>query len=247
VAPAILVCMLLLLACEPVTTVSPAAGSSGPTPSPAVSKPPASADASGTPAAPIPSADPVPIEVVDLGFTIIPDDASGSVAYAAVLRNPNTEWALQRAEVLVDLLGSDGAFIAGADVVLTLLPGQTSAIVGQVSGAAEAATLDVRPSEDLTGFVPRADTAETFDAVDVLTRQSGTGWLTTGTLVSRFATTQSFVEVIAVNRDANGSLLSGATVGVEVIEPGATVTFEVLDSVPHHAIGRTDIFWQLTR
>jgi hypothetical protein len=189
----------------------------------------------------------VPIEVVELGFTVIPDDPSSSVAYAAVVRNPNTEWALQRAEVLVDLLDSEGAFIAGADVVVTLLPGQTSAIAGQVSGAAEATSLDVRPSEDLTGFVPRAATNETFDAIDVSTRQSGTGWLTTGTLVSRFDTTQTFVDVVAVHRDSDGSLISGATVGVEVMEPGATSMFEVLDSVPHRTIGSTDIFWQLTR
>ncbi len=245
-APAILV-LVLMLGCEPVTTASPTAGSGPLGPSPAVSAAPRSGAPSGTAGAPAPSSDPVPIEVVELGFTVIPDDPSSSVAYAAVVRNPNTEWALQRAEVLVDLLDSEGAFIAGADVVVTLLPGQTSAIAGQVSGAAEATSLDVRPSEDLTGFVPRAATNETFDAIDVSTRQSGTGWLTTGTLVSRFDTTQTFVDVVAVHRDSDGSLISGATVGVEVMEPGATSMFEVLDSVPHRTIGSTDIFWQLTR
>ena len=195
----------------------------------------------------VPAEDLLPIEVVETGYTILSDDPSGSIAYAAILRNPNTDWAFQRAQVLVDLLDAKGGFLAGADVVVTLLPGQTSAIAGQISGGGGAASLDVRPPEDSAAFVTRAATDEGFEVLDVATAQEGGGWLTTGTLVSRFAARQSFVEVIAVQRDAAGVLLGGANGGVEAIEPGASVPFEVLDDAPYAAIGRTDVYWQLTR
>ena len=208
----------------------------------ATSTPPASQGATVPPSA---VADPVPIEVVEAGLTAFPGDAGGSVSYAAVLHNPNTDWMLQRAEVLVDFLDANGAFVGGEELLVTILPGQTTAISGQSAGAGAATQIVVQPPEDVTAFVRRAG-GEGFDVLDVATEAGASTWLTTGTLVSRFGALQTFVQVFAVHR-AGGLIVGGASGGIESIEPGASATFEIVDSSAYAAVEATGVYWQVTR
>ena len=246
-APAILVCLLLLTGCAPMS--SPPTVTVLPEPTPSTTPTPPSGSPGTAPSQPVPADDPLPIEVAELGYTLLPDVSAGTVAYAAILRNPNTEWALQRAEVKVDLLDADGAFLAGADVVLTLLPGQSSAIAGLIvdEDAPAIASMAVHPPEDGSAFVPRAPSDESFGIVEVTTVPTNPGRLTTGSLVSAFATTQTFVQLVAVHRDGSGRLAGGATGAVETIQPGASVAFEINDSTAYPDVASTDVWWQLTR
>jgi hypothetical protein len=233
------------------------AGCAGPSPSlPAVTRTPtpsiaataAPTDEPGA-SAPTPLEDPpLAIELVAGGYTGFPDEAGGFASYGAILRNPNTGWSVQRAEVKIDFLDASGAFIAGEEVVVTILPGQETAIGGQASGAAEASQMDVQLPDDLTAFVPRATTNEGFDVTDIVWTGNGArGWLTTGELTSRFATPQSFVQVVAIHRDEAGSIVGGAGGGIQDIAPGGSAKFEIVDTSPYTDIMQTDIYWQVTR
>ena len=149
-------------------------------------------------------------------------------------------------EVFVDFLGPDGAFLAGEEPVVTILPGQTTAIAGQAAGAGEAATIDVRPPDDVVAFQPRADEG-TFDVEDIRTTSADGQTITTGRLMSRFQTDQSFVEVIAIYRDGAGSIVGGASGGIEAIPAGGSAEFEIIGVSPSVEIASTEVYWQVAR
>jgi hypothetical protein len=196
----------------------------------------------------VPSEDPpLEIEVVETGFTAFPDDSRGVASYGAILRNPNTGWSLQRAEVRIDFLDATGAFITGAEVAVTILPGQTTAIAGQSSGAGDAASMTVQPPEDLTAFVPRPATDDTFEVRDLQTESMAGQWVTTGQLVSGFTNRQSFVQLVAIHRDATGAIVGGGGGGVEALEPAASAAFEIVDASPYAEVSVTEVHWQVTR
>ncbi|HET9346048.1 MAG TPA: hypothetical protein VFO05_10110, partial [Candidatus Limnocylindrales bacterium] len=64
---------------------------------------------------------PVPLDVVGTGLSPVAGDEA-SATYAAVLRNPNLSSAAVRMQILVDFLDPTGAFVAGEEVPVTLLP-----------------------------------------------------------------------------------------------------------------------------
>jgi hypothetical protein len=232
------------------------AGCAGPSPSPSAVTSPATPTIVATAAPTLqPSAagsatlddPPLAIELVAGGYTGFPDEAGGFASYGAILRNPNTSWSVQRAEVKIDFLDDSGTFIAGEEVVVTILPGQETAIGGQASGAGAASQMDVQLPDDLTAFMSRAATDEGFDVADVETVTGAGGLLTTGTLTSRFATPQSFVQVVAIHRDDAGTIVGGAGGGIQEIAPGASAEFEIVDGSPYTDVVKTDIYWQVTR
>jgi hypothetical protein len=224
-------------------------------PPPVVTGPPASvpdgtpvASSSLAPSAFVPAEDPpLAIELLESGFTAFPDDGGGFASYGAVLRNSNTGWSVQRAEVMIDFLDATGAFIAGEEVAITILPGQTTAIAGQSSGAGNAARMEVHPPEDDPAFVPRPSTGEDFGVTGLRTEAVAGQWLTTGELESRFETPQSFVQLVAIYRDAAGHIVGGGGGGVQAIAPGASSAFEIVDSSPYADVSATDVYWQIAR
>jgi hypothetical protein len=193
------------------------------------------------------AADPVQLEVVESGFTTIVDDQGGAASYGAILRNPNADWAAVRMEVHVDAFDAGGAFIAGEEVVVTALPGQVTAIGGLSQGAGTAATVEIVPPEDLTAFQPRPATDETFAVEDVRTASGGGQTTTTGRLVSTFATEQTFVQLVAIYRDAAGRIIGGAGGGVQSIPAGGSADFEIVEATPGAEVAATEVYWQVTR
>jgi hypothetical protein len=189
--------------------------------------------------------DPSPVEVVDSGFT--PDDQGGSATYGALLHNPNTSWAAVRMEVHVDFLGRDGSFIAGEEPIVTILPGQTTAIGGHAFGAGEAASMEVVPPDDIVAFGPRPADEGAFTVEDVQTTSRGDLTITTGRLVSTFPTEQTFVQVSAIYRDGAGAIVGGAGGGVQSIPPDRSAAFEIVEATPSVEIASTEIYWQVTR
>jgi len=220
------------------------------TPSPSVSSSPvprASAAGSTAPSASVPvELDPSPVEVLDSGFTTTADPEGGSTSYGALLRNPNASWAAVRMEVHVDFLGADGSFVAGEEPVVTILPGQTTAIGGLAAGAEAAASIEVTAPDDIVAFQPRADEG-TFVVEDIQTTSGDGQTTTTGRLVSRFQTDQSFVEVVAIYRDGAGSIVGGASGGVEGVPAGGSAEFEIVEFTPAVEINTTEVYWQVTR
>lgn len=184
--------------------------------------------------------------VTDTGFTALPDDQGGSASYAALIRNPNLAWAAVRMGVHVDFYDATGAFLKGEDVVVTVLPGQTTAIGGQAHGAGSATRMEVVLPDDLTAFLPRPLTSERFEAEVLTTSRAGGQTSTIGRLESKFATEQSFVQLVAVYRDPDGAIIGGAGGGVQTIAAGGSADFEI-NSTLYPNLSDTEIYWQVTR
>jgi hypothetical protein len=191
-------------------------------------------------------ADPAPLELVESGFTAFPDDQGGFASYAALIHNPNSAWAAARMEIHVDFYDAADAFLAGEDVVATVLPGQTTAIGGEAHGAGDAARMEVVLPDDLAAFQPRDLTSERFEAEVVQTSRAGGQTTTIGQLTSLFATEQTFVQLVAVYRNGEGSIIGGAGGGVESIAPGASAAFEVVSAL-YPELSGTEVYWQVTR
>jgi hypothetical protein len=186
----------------------------------------------------------VPITVDDSGFTPVLTDAENYATYAAVLTNPNTEWAVYRMTIEVNFFGADDAFIGGEEPGITLLPGQTTAIAGQSFGAGAAVRLLVAPPDDPTPYLPFTSSGS-IEVSDVQMSRGDAGLLTTGTLTSRLTSDQTFLQLAAVYRDAGGLIVGGAVGAVEAVPSGASVPFEIPDTQAPASVATVDVYWQL--
>jgi len=222
------------------STLQPSAGS--PTPG------------STDPGTPRPTLEPVPtpdegsyqpVVVDSFGFTPINTDGNDFSSWAAVFTNPNTEWAIFRMPVQIEFYGADDLFLGGDELYVTILPGQTTAIAGQ-GGTAATTRFVVTPADDPTPYVPLISSG-TVEITDVESVATDIGRLTTGSLTSTLTTDQTFMPIIAVYRDAAGNILGGTNSGVESLPSGATVQFEIPDSLPPPNIATTEVYWQLGR
>jgi hypothetical protein len=183
------------------------------------------------------------VTVDSFGYTAVNTDGNDYVNWGAVFTNPNTEWVAFRMPVQIEFFGPDDAFLGGDDLSITILPGQTTALVGQ--GATSAATrMVVTPADDSTAYVPLVSSG-TIEVADLESVANDTIWLTTGTLTSTLTSDQTFMPVNAVYRDDQGNIVGGATGGVESIPSGATVPFEIADSQRPQNASSTEVYWQL--
>jgi hypothetical protein len=182
--------------------------------------------------------------VAEFGYTAVKDEANDYATFAAVLANPNTEWAIYRLSLQVNFFDAGDAFLGGAEVQITLLPGQTTAVSGQAYGAGSAVRMVVAPLDDPTPYMPFSSSG-TIEVSDVQTSASEVGVLTTGTLTSSLTTDQTFLQLYSVYRDASGAILGGATGAVESIASGANVAFEISDTQPPPGLTATEVYWQL--
>ncbi len=144
----------------------------------------------------------------------------------------------------VDFFGNDGALAGSTDTIVTIPPGQTTAIAGEAFGAGSAARMEVVIPNEISDFVRDDGKAAAFRVLDVRTRRTNGLNVTTGRLVNRSTVRQVSVELRAVYRSRAGAIIGGASGGVESIEPGATASFEIVDAAPYRAIGATEVYWQ---
>jgi hypothetical protein len=182
--------------------------------------------------------------VDDFGFTAIPVDAGNYASFGAVLTNPNSEWAVYRMPVQVSLFDANDAFVGGAEVFVTALPGQTTAISGQAFGAGDAVRMLVEVPEDPTPYVPFAPSGS-VDVSDIQVDVDETRTLVTGTLTSSLASDQQLLQVYAVYRAADDTIVGGAPGAVPAIESGSSVAFEINDSPSLANVVRAEVYWQL--
>jgi len=186
----------------------------------------------------------MPLEVLAYGFTAIANDAGDTASWAAVVRNPNPAWAARIAQLKIDFYDADGAFIAGEEPLLNLLPGQTGAVAGQAFGAGRTATMQVVLPEEAHPFVASSETGVLrLDDVETQTRDGAC--VTTGTLVSTFTTPQTFVPLAAVYRNAGGAIVAGASGGVDTVPAGGRAPFEIAEGVPCDGVVETEVYWQV--
>ncbi len=85
--------------------------------------------------------------------------------------------------VQINLFDAGDAFLGGAEVNVTVLPGQTTAVSGQAFGAGEAVRMLVAIPEDPTPYVPFTPSG-TIDVSDVSVATIEGGTLTSGNVTS---------------------------------------------------------------
>jgi len=219
---------------SPTVTVAPAETPAGPqTPGPTLEPRPTPAEGAYQ-----------PMTVDEFGYTAVKDEANDYATFAAVLANPNTEWAIYRLSLQVNFFDASDAFLGGAEVQVTLLPGQTTAVSGQAYGAGSAVRMVVAPLDDPTPYMPFSSSG-TIEVSDVQTSASDAGFLTTGTLTSSLTSDQTFLQLYSVYRDASGLIVGGAPGAVEAIASGGTASFEIADTQPPPGWTATEVYWQL--
>jgi hypothetical protein len=185
------------------------------------------------------------MRVIESGFTAFSSDGNDFASFAAILENPNDRWAATRMQVTVDFFDSDGAFIAGEEIVVQVVPGQRTAIAGEAFGAGRAERMDVNLPDDTTAFEPGA-AGESFVISGLDTTRADGLNVTSGRLTSRFRTEEMLVQLNAVYRNSRGAIIGGAVGGVDAIGPGETTRFEIIDSAPHRDLSRTEVHWQVS-
>lgn len=223
---------------------SSSVSSSGPVP-PSTEPVPSRSSAGSPPTAPLEPASAAPIRLVESGFTGFPDSGDFG-SFAAILENPNSRWAAMRMRITVDFLDADGGFVAGQELFVQILPGQRTAIAGEVFGAGSARRMTVNLPEDTTAFEAFADAEQSFAVSGIETAREDGLNRTRGRVTSRFGSTQTSIQLTAVYRNAAGRIVGGAVGGVESIAPGATQAFEIIDSAPFRSIADTEVYWQIS-
>jgi hypothetical protein len=196
----------------------------------------------GTEPSPVPAADePLPIEVIDMGFTV----QGEYLYYAVVVQNPNpSAWVADFMPVQLDFLDDNGDLVTTATDTITLFPGQTSALVEQVSDARGAKRLEVYVSngEDDWEVIDYEPGEFTFSQVK--TRQDRLSATTTGRMTGDFLERQEDVTVIAVYRNKAGKVLGGWEDFVEFVPAGGSASFKIEGFTKYPPIAKTEMYYE---
>ncbi len=219
-----LVNVLALVPCD--------AGDVSPSPSPA-----ASPEASSLPT----SDAPLPVEVVDKGFT-----AEEYGTWAVVLRNPNpTGWAVDRMNVTVDFLDKNGDLVDTEESSITLVPGQTSAIYGTFDDLRGTKSMVVTPSNADDDWTELDFEPGSFSFERVKTKKNAIDYpVTTGMIVSNFADRMDDVSVIAVYKNRSGKILGASGSTVDHVDAGKKSSFKVDAFGEFKGRSSVDMYWQ---
>jgi hypothetical protein len=191
-------------------------------------------------------AGPVGLRVVESGFTAFSSDGNDFASFAAVVHNPNDQWAVFQMQMTIDFFDGDDNFIAGEELFVQVLPGQRTAIAGEAFGAGQATRMTVNLPEDMSAFKTSRLSSGLFRIAGLETSRSDGLNITRGRLTSQATTTESLVQLTAVYRNGRGAIIGGAVGGVDAIGPGSTISFEVIDGAPYTAISDTEAYWQVS-
>jgi hypothetical protein len=165
---------------------------------------------------------PLPVEVVESAIFGRGEEA----AYYAFLRNPNPSgWTATWMPVRVDLLDDEGGLVSTYDKSVTLLPGQTGAIIGYRGEAQGATQIDVVVANGDTDWtdVPEIPGDLTFSQLK--TKVTDTGTKTTGRVSSTYDTQVESVNVYVVYRDASGAVVGANNTWIDFIPAAGDANF----------------------
>lgn len=165
---------------------------------------------------------PLPIEVVESAVFGRGEEA----AYYALLRNPNAErWMATWMPARVDLLDDEGGLVSTYDRNVTLLPGQTGAIVGYRGDAEGASQIDVVVANSASDWtdVPELPGDLTFSQLKTKVTDSGTK--TTGRVSSTYDTQVESVNVYVLLRNPSGEVVGANNTWIDFIPAAGDANF----------------------
>lgn len=171
-----------------------------------------------------PAADaPLPVEVVESGFSY----EGGDLHWVAIVRNPNpSRWIAQYMGVQISGLDASGGLVDSDDDNVTLLPGQTSAVVGSMSDVKGIKSIEVQLANGESDWqeIDYATGNLTFDQLKV--KPSDFSVSINGRATSTFDEQQENVSVIVVYRKG-GELIGGDYAYVDFIPANGSAVFKI--------------------
>jgi hypothetical protein len=179
--------------------------------------------------------------VGDYGFSVDNGDAS----FAVLLSNPNAEtWVAQSVDVQVTFFDDSGPLATETEYASYVLPGQTTAVVGESFDAGHPTRMEVR-----LGSVDWHDVdyhTGHFEITNVSTKKGQFGdWTTKGTITSTFDERQENIEVFAVYRNSAGEVIGGDFTFLDFVDPDAALSFEINAFFDYKDLDTTEAYWDL--
>jgi len=177
----------------------------------------------------VPAEDLLPLELVDSGYAVKDGHNTYYIQYAIIVKNPNTERAVEFPKVRLTARDTDGAILGTDDIVgSSILPGSTwySAFQGP-SVDSKPATVDfeiVQPDDSDWVSPDRIDNAGEPLTVENPTKREDK-------IVGEISNPNDFdissVAVVVLFRDDSGKLLAGETTYTDKVSAGGKIPFEL--------------------
>lgn len=171
-----------------------------------------------------PAADaPLPVEVVETGFSL----EGSELHWVAIVRNPNpSRWVAQYMGAQVTGLDGSGSLVDSDTDNITLLPGQTSAIVGTMSDAKSIKSIEVQLANSESDWeeIDFATGDLTFDQIKVKPGDYYT--YVNGRATSTFDEQQEGVTVIVVYRKGS-DLIGGDYTYLDFVPADGSAVFKI--------------------
>ncbi len=148
--------------------------------------------------------------------------------------------------VRIDVLDDEGVPVATEMEFITLLPGQTGAVVGVIPGTKGAASVDAAIEEGLRYWVVYDYVTGDLAFDKVRTQHRGRGPRTTGTVESLFNDPQEGVQVMAVYRDQDGDILGGDFTFLRMLPVEGAIPFEMngASTISPRRIASTEVYYE---
>ncbi len=167
---------------------------------------------------------PLPVEVVESAIFGKGEDA----AYYALLRNPNEgDWVATWMPVRVDLLDADQGLVSTYDRSVTILPGQTVAIIGYGGEAEGASQIEVVAANGESDWTQVAEVPGELTFSQVKTKVNDSGTKTTGRISSPLDWQLESISVYLLYRDPSGKVVGANNTWVDFIPAAGDANFMV--------------------
>jgi len=172
-----------------------------------------------------------------------------STAFVATIFNPNTNgWAAQDLPLSISVRDKAGEEIEVESAIVSLLPGQTGAVIGYMTTDSPH-RVKVTPRGADLNWVPTSVSADVLE-VSGVKRQNDplTGFVTTGSISNTGEVQQEGVSIIAVHRNRKGTIIGAESSVIEIIPAGRTVVFELPNraGIGRKQVAKTEIHYQLS-
>lgn len=184
---------------------------------------------------------PDPLVVSEQGYSV---DADGYMAYAAIIENPNSNWAADYPKITVTAKDETGAIVFSHDAgVSYIFAGGKQAVTGftdvkDKSVASLEVTAYVPDSKWMEHEAQGAEADALFEVSNVNEVDEGYGRISyTGEVANRTDANASAIKIAVVLRDANGSIVAGYDGYANDIQPSGSAPFQIyaFGTAPEHA------------
>ncbi len=182
------------------------------------------------------------VQIVRQGFAQLPAEADGGqkLTYAVVLRNPRSNQVAADVHAIISFTSRNGVAIEPEDKDLNaLLPGQTSAVTGDVDGAG-VTQMSVRVV--VTRWAPAQGLSGSLTASGINSNRVADELTTTASVHSTLARNLSDVKVTAVYYNGAGQIIGGDDDSIDFLPANGTAPVTIDSSHVPMGVARTAVY-----